>query len=210
MKKFNEYNENLMKVVLVPDESSDSVSEVEQTEEPADMFTKTATDFMNDIDSVESDDGCGCDGCECGGCVQDDTEDSAGYDGIVDAEGEEAVDTDSDSSAVAMDGESLKVNVNGSEFSFNSDIVAQIKAVLGGEASEKVEESFSEEDDEDLADTYMPKSRNKGISSKMTRKSKHGSKTERHTNHRDVKEKGRGRNKWTNKRGLPDEDQVKY
>ena len=144
MQKFKEFTENLMKVVLVPDDSSDSVEEVQP--EPPDAFSKMAGDYMGDMDSEES-------SCGCGGMEDED-------------EGDEYSDSEGESNAsVNYDTDGLKVSFNGLDITIPNDVVDKIKGVLGSDTEEGEETEYEppcnfsnddgdtedeEEDDDDL------------------------------------------------------------
>ena len=126
--EFNEFVENLMKVVLVPDETSDAVEEV--TPEPQDIFSQTASNYM---DSMGPEDDSCCGGEECGGEEYGEEEESD-------------VDTDA---TVSYDTTGLKVNVNGMDITIPNDVVEKIKEVINGEG-----DSDDEGGDDNGFDTF--------------------------------------------------------
>jgi hypothetical protein len=122
MSTFKDFTENLMKVVLVPDESSDSVDNV-QPEPPPDVFSKTATDY---IDGMGDQPPCGC------GEVEDDV-----Y-------SEEEIESDA---TVNYDTNGLKVSFNGLDITIPNDVVEKIKEVLSSEETEEHEETEETEEE---------------------------------------------------------------
>lgn len=128
MEKFNKFTENLMKVILVPDETSDSVEEV--TPEPPDMFSKTATDFMDDMNPESSSCGCG----------DEEEDDECGMGEYSDSE-------DESDAAVNYDTNGLKVSFNGLDITIPNDVVEKIKEVLDS-GSDDDEEEDDDDDDE--------------------------------------------------------------
>lgn len=106
MQKFNEFTENLMKVILVPDESSDAVSSSTPSVEPPDVFTKTAADYLGNFEPP----------CE--------TQDEAPE--ITD----EAQDEEDCHCSVYHDTNGLKISLQGMDFTFPDSVVDKIKNVL--------------------------------------------------------------------------------
>ena len=122
MEKFNNFTENLMKVVLVPDDSSDSVSNVEKSDtpqDPVDNFSKNVADYLGNFEKP-------CCGEE---------------EGVEGEEGEEAQDEageegESSEFSVFHDTNGLKISMNGVDFTFPEEVVAKIREVLTDDSSE--------------------------------------------------------------------------
>jgi hypothetical protein len=135
MKKFKNFTENLMKVILVPDESSDSISPVQQTVEPQDNFTKTAADYLGhfeqDSDSIENQE-----------IEEEDTD--------VQSEDEDSC------CSVYHDTNGLKISLNGMDFTFTNDVVDKIKSVLMNSEDSESEETEEEIQEDDNSDTEEP------------------------------------------------------
>lgn len=132
MEKFNKFAENLMRVVLVPDETSDSVAPVQHDViEPKDMFSKEISSYMNDEE--------GCDTCS--SCGESDSDD----------ETHEEV-SEIEDIQISHDTNGLKVQFNGMEVTLPNEVVERIKEVLSSdiESEEELEqeEMFPEEQEE--------------------------------------------------------------
>lgn len=129
MEKFKNFTENLMKVVLVPDESSDSISSVNSTKPPIDDFSKTATNFLGNFDS----ECCGEEDCEHQHDTPVEPEEKASDDGV----------------SVFHDTTGLKISFNGVQFSFPDAVVEKIKAVLNDRKSANSDSEIEQSDEED-------------------------------------------------------------
>ena len=130
MEKFKDFTENLMKVILVPDETSDSVGEVTPQPEAPDVFTQTASDFKYSIDG---------DDAPCG-CVTDDSVDDS-----------EDMEDDADFT-VTNDTTGLKISMNGMDFTFPNEVVEKIKDVLTPDGEGDYEESDETPDQDNEED----------------------------------------------------------
>ena len=124
MEKFNNFTENLMKVVLVPDDSSDSVSNVEKSDtpqDPVDNFSKNVADYLGNFEKP----------C----CGEEEEEGVAGVEGE-EAQDEAGEEGESSEFSVFHDTNGLKISMNGVDFTFPEEVVAKIREVLTDDSSE--------------------------------------------------------------------------
>lgn len=129
MNKFKNFTENLMKVILVPDESSDSAASVTPTDTqiPIDNFSKNIMDYMNNSLPETT-----CDGDDESDRVESENTDNEADENI----------------SVYHDTTGLKISFNGLELTFPDSVAQKIKEVLGEpETSSETEENDSTEED---------------------------------------------------------------
>lgn len=144
MEKFKQFTENLMKVILVPDESSDSVSPVQPEVAPVapvDNFTKNVADFLGHLPHEE--------GETPEEHAEHDANETPEEEAAEHASGEEPAESeevaDGSEFTVTHDTDGLKINLNGIDFSFPQEIVDKIKEVLlNSDDSEESEEETEE------------------------------------------------------------------
>ena len=151
MEKFKTFTENLMKVILVPDNSSDAVSEIKKDTEgqtPFDNFSKTIADYMGGSNE-ESENELTTDG-------QDETQGEDQEDqGECPCENNEEAESDFE---VFNDTNGLKITFNGMDFTFPPDIVEKIKDCLlsSTTSSEDTVENDDSESSDENEETETP------------------------------------------------------
>ena len=125
MNKFKNFTENLMKVILVPDESSDSAASVTPTDTqiPIDNFSKNIMDYMNNSLPETT-----CDGDDESDRVESENTDNEADENI----------------SVYHDTTGLKISFNGLELTFPDSVAQKIKEVLGDAATEDVLNAWAE------------------------------------------------------------------
>lgn len=132
MEKFNKFAENLMKVILVPDETSDAVAPVQAQEEPQDMFSKEVSNYIDNEDN-----GCGCEH-NMEEPSEEPHEEQTGVENV----------------QVTHDTDGLKVQFNGMVLTLPNEVVEKIKEVLNGsitgtEETEHEQQETPEEEHEE-------------------------------------------------------------
>ena len=158
MEKFVNFTENLMRVILVPDESSDSISNVSQvaspevSKAPIDNFTKNVADYLGHFEAPSEEEGeetsPELEGSECG-CEDKTVE---GEESPENAENsEESSEEASSDFSVTHDTDGLKITMQGVDFTFPPEVVEKIKEVLMDSDVELADEVSTDDTMQDVS-----------------------------------------------------------